>query len=149
MNIDSFHTCFIKVNTFYLYEDMHLYFLTDHNKNMNTCHFIDCTEAKLEGKIDDIRIIQEVMEESRQITCVLPIDNARCKLLWYTGIIRIKKRMLFKPLQVWISEPDGELLVVHPDQSGVSKNKIRILATDSHITKPHFLLYENLTDDGS
>lgn len=145
MNVNSFHTCLIKIDTFYLFNDMHLYFLKDHDEDSNTCTFINCTAIKLNGKIEDIKIIQEVMEEelSSQVKAVLPIDNVQHRLLWYTTVLHIKKNLSLKPLQVWVSEPDGELFVVHPDQSGVSRNKIRILASSAHITKPHFLLYES------
>lgn len=141
MKIDSFDTCPIIKNSFYLHYTMNLYLLTECNEG--NCTFIDFTNLKMEGKIDVIKAIYDVTEEQLPtVNVITPLEKGNYQLLWYKTNIRKKKNMLLKPLQVWISEPNDELFVVHPDQNGLPNNKIRILAADYHITKPKFLYYD-------
>jgi len=142
MKITDFSSVPMIKDAFYLHYTMHLYLLIACNEEANTiCEFVDQTNMKMAGTLDHMMAVYKVMEQQPEtISVISPLYREAYQLLWYTTYIKKRNHQL-KIFQVWISEPDDELFVVHPDQDNVRKGEIRILAASYNVKKPKFLYY--------
>jgi hypothetical protein len=68
-------------------------------------------------------------------TSVVPPLRNSFVHLWYTGLVRITSFLDSEspqPGEVWVSNETQDLVIIHPDQSGVPSKTVRILSDSSH-----------------